>query len=536
MSSSLSSGLTGLTASQQYIDVVGNNIANANTPGYKGQRAIFSELLSQTFRPATGPGANVGGTNPIQVGLGVQLGALTANMGQGGFSSTGRVLDLGIEGEGFFALTNGTQRFLTRVGSFGLDSNGTVVDQRTGYKVLSPTGSSISINANEVIPAKATTQVVFQGNLPAKVGGPKAQVMASSAPFTQTVAAGGGPAVATTNLNDLLDNQTDYVNGDTLLVSGLDADGTPVNATFTYGTDGVTVGSLITFINNNYTGATAALKPDGTIEITANNAGKTPLSLQIDTDPKTIWANHSFIVTTAGSDPDKVTSSIDVFDQAGLRHNVTLTYTRQLAGGWNLDASMPAADGTIVQGQISGIQFGPNGAFAGIFGPNTQMSFQFAGQPATQSISMSIGTAGTFDGVTQTGDTQTVQAKSQDGYTSGDFNGITVDASGNIIGVYSNGQQKTVAEIGVATLTNTDGLSRDGDTLFVETANSGTAVLTKGSVGKAGLVRSGVLEQSNVDIAHEFVNLIEAQRGFQANARVISSTDQMLSELVNIIR
>ena len=83
MSSSLSSGLTGLTASQQYIDVVGNNIANANTPGYKGQRAIFSELLSQTFRPATGPGANVGGTNPIQVGLGVQLGALTANMGQG---------------------------------------------------------------------------------------------------------------------------------------------------------------------------------------------------------------------------------------------------------------------------------------------------------------------------------------------------------------------------------------------------------------------------------------------------------------------
>src|SRR5262245_34238604 len=105
MSSSLSTGLTGLLTSQQYIDVVGNNIANSPTPGYKGQRAVFSDLLSQTLRPATGPGANVGGTNPIQVGMGVRLGALTVDIAQGGFLSTGRVLDLGIEGGGMFALT-----------------------------------------------------------------------------------------------------------------------------------------------------------------------------------------------------------------------------------------------------------------------------------------------------------------------------------------------------------------------------------------------------------------------------------------------
>lgn len=536
MSSSLSTGLTGLTASQQYIDVVGNNIANSNTPGYRGQYATFSDLLSETIRPATGPSGTSGGTNPVQVGLGVRLAALIANTAQGALLATGRPLDLAIEGEGFFALTNGTQRLLTRVGSFGLDANGSLVDLRSGFKVLSPTGNTIAINTSDVLPAKASTKIDFAGNLPAKVGGPKAQVMDMASPLVLDTASGGGPALLTSNLSNLASNQTDYVNGDTIKVSGLDADGTPVNATFTYGTNGTTVGDLVNFINANYTGAAAALKADGTIEITANAPGKTPLSLQIDNDPKTVWANHTLEVTTVGSDPDTVTSSIDVFDNAGVRHNVTLTFERQIDGSWTLDGKIPSADGTVVSGTITGIQFGPNGSFAGVFGPATQMQFQFAGQPATQSIDIALGTPGDFDGITQTGDSKTVQAKSQDGYTSGDFVDVSVDTAGNVLGLYSNGQQKTIADIGIATVINQDGLARTGDTNYVETGNSGVAVLTKGGTGKAGLVRSGALEGSNVDIAREFVNLIQAQRSFQANARVISTTNEMLSELVNIVR
>jgi flagellar hook protein FlgE len=296
------------------------------------------------------------------------------------------------------------------------------------------------------------------------------------------------------------------------------------------------VNDLINFLNSQFTGATASLLPDGNIQLTANAPGTSQLSLQLSNDAKTTWADHGFVTTVAGAEPDKVTSSIEVFDNAGVGHNVTLTYERQLDGTWTLTADMPASEGQVISGTIAGIQFASNGAFTGVFGPSTQLQFQFTGQPANQSVSIDLGTPGGFDGITQFGDTKTLQAKSQDGYAAGELASMNFNGDGDLIGFFSNGEQKLLAEIGVATMSNQEGLSRSGDTLYMETPNSGSVVLTKGQAGKAGAVRSGVLESSNVDIAREFVNLIEAQRGFQANARVISATDSLLAELVNIIR
>lgn len=532
MGSSLSAGLAGLRASQEYIDVVGNNIANANTPGYRGQRANFSELLAQTVRPAIGPGSNVGGTNPIQVGLGVRIGSVTTNSNQGGLISTGRSLDLAIEGNGFFVLSDGIQRYFTRVGSFGFDANENLVDSRTGMKVLSPAGTPVQINSGQIVPAKSTTKIDFAGNLPAEVGGPKAQVLTTATAFK----AGGNAALSATNLNDLDDNSVDYVNGDTFSIGGTDNTGTSINATFVYGTDGTTVGDLVSFINSKFSGAVASLSADGNIQLTASTPGSSKLSLQITNDPKTLWGAHSFGVTTAGKDADTAMSSIEIFDQSGIGHNVSLKFERQADNSWNLTASMPSTEGTITSDSITKIQFGPDGSFTGVFGSSVQFTFQFTGQTQPQNVNITFGTVGSTDGVTQFGSKTSVQARSQDGYSSGTLSTINFNSNGELVGFFSNGIQQTLGQVGLGGFANQDGLSRSGDTNFSETANSGVAVLGTAQSGGLGVIRPGSLESSNVDIAREFVNLIEAQRGFQANARVISATDSLLAELVNIVR
>jgi flagellar hook protein FlgE len=532
MSSSLSAGLAGLRASQEYIDVVGNNIANANTPGYRGQRASFSELLAQTVRPAIGPGSNIGGTNPVQVGLGVRIGSIVTDTAQGGLISTGRALDLAIEGQGFFVLSDGIQRYFTRVGSFGFDANEDLVDTRTGMRVLSPSGTNIHVDSSQVVPAKATSEIRFSGNLPAEINGPKSQVLTTSAPFKTS----SGPAVATTDLNDLVDNNTDYVNGDTFVIAGTDHDGTAVNATFTYGVDGTTVGDVVNFINANFPGATVALQADGNLQFTSNSPGTSKLSLQITNDTKTVWGAHSFAVTTAGKNNDTAVSSIEVFDSAGIGHNVTLTFERQSDKSWTLKATMPADEGTIPSDSLTGIQFGTNGSFSGVFGSTVQLSFLFSGQTQPQTVNVELGTVGSTDGITQFGNKSSVQAKSQDGYSAGSLTTVNFNSNGELIGFFTNGIQQVLAQVGLGSFANQDGLVRSGDTTYAETANSGVAVLGSAQSGKTGVIRPGALESSNVDIAREFVNLIEAQRGFQANARVISATDSLLAELVNIIR
>jgi flagellar hook protein FlgE len=143
---------------------------------------------------------------------------------------------------------------------------------------------------------------------------------------------------------------------------------------------------------------------------------------------------------------------------------------------------------------------------------------------------------GQIDGVTQFGDATTVQANSQDGYAAGSLTSLSFNSNGEMLGFFTNGVIQTLAQVGVATFANEEGLSREGDTLFAETPNSGNPILGSANAGSAGVIRSGSLESSNVDIAREFVSLIEAQRGYQANARVISATDALLAELVNIVR
>jgi flagellar hook protein FlgE len=619
--------------------VIGNNLANQSTPGFKSARAVFSDQFSQTLRFASLPTGVLGGRNPMQLGLGVQLADIGRNFSQGALSNTGRTFDLAINGLGHFMVHDGQSTLYTRVGTFGLDATSRLVDQRTGYRVLGLDGQEIVLDTTSLFPPSATTSVSFGGNLPATVTGPLAQVLTSSSSFmagspaqllgqnsgsisvpigqtaTMDIIVNGGapitisvpgqaaayttqdianivngvanigvtaadvggalqlttnktgaatsikivqgttgldlagllgmplslvsgsevPASGATALNDLPTNLVDYVNGDVIEISGIDQDGSPVLASFVYGTDGTTIGDLVSFVDAAFAGATAAFNAaTGQIELTATATGPTNMSMAVSdgvgATGSTNWATHAFIVSTAGTGPDTFNTSIEVFDQAGSSHTVSFTFERQDDLSWNVSAA--SQDGT-VSGLVQGLRFNQNGSIAAL--PATlDFSIQFPNQPP-QTVSVSFGTPGLFDGVTQFGQASSVFADFQDGYGVGELANVSVNGDGDIEGFYTNGQIRVLGEIGVVTFVNDNGLREIGENLWAETPNSGTRTVSKGSQGKAGEVVGGALEGSNVSVAEEFVRLIEAQRGFQANARVITTTDEVLAELVNLL-
>ncbi len=637
--SSFISALGGLRANQSWIDVIGNNLANTNTTAFKSSRALFADLLSTTYKPGTSPSGSLGGTNPLQVGLGVELSHVEKSLAQGALNLTSRTFDLALLGQGYFLVDNGSETLYTRVGSFGLDSEGSMVDQRTGYRVLNASGQPFSIDTSAVFPPQSTTQASFAGNLPAEVLGPLAEVLAASAPFAEGTAAsttgaavepftipsgetwtmelivnggapeevaivgtgamtasaiaaqinaqtdhveatvgGGGevvltsdksglgstiavnpgesgldlkgllgladfvqgtetPATGATDLNDLTTNLADYAGGELISVSGTDADGTAVGGLFEYGVDGTTVADLVAFLDAQFDGATAAFNAStGQIELTADATGEAELSLVLQDGTgqtgKTDWAQHAFAVTTNGTGPDTVKASVEVFDSAGTSHVLAGTLTRQDDGTWDMLFELPPEEGTVVQGAIDGITFNENGSL--LTPPTADIVVQFTGL-SPQTIGVDLGAAGSFDGLTQFGGDASVVSDFQDGYGAGELVNMSVDATGLIEGFYTNGETETLGNFGVATFANEQGLLDSGDNYLRESPNSGNRVLGAGQLGKAGDIVGGALEGSNVDTAEQFVYMIQAQRGFQANARVVTVQDEMLSEIVNVV-
>jgi flagellar hook protein FlgE len=649
MSSALTSALSGLRTHQFYLDIVGNNLANASTPGYFSSRLTFSDVMSQSIRGGSAPTSSVGGVNPVQVGLGVQVHSIDMRDVQGVLQDTGRPFDLGIQGDGFFVLNGGSRNVYTRAGIFGIDRDNFLVDTASGFRVRSAAGQDIQLPLNTLLPAKETSIIGLGGNLPAKVGGPVAEelttttvfqggtpagitgtngepftlvdgdtldvsvdgqasqpVVFTAADFTAiggtissataaevaqvmqskltgvTVTAAGGavvltsnrtgdssslkvtdgtgspasvlglstslvtgasaPVSATTALEDLDDNLVDYVAGDGIEVTGTNADGSAFAGTFVYGTDGTTLGELVTFINGLLSDSTASLDASGNVVLAANATGLADLSLAISDSVTNVgqstFANHGFTVTTDGKGPDEVRTSLDVFDTRGLRHTVTLTFTRGSGSEWDMTASTDNANDQIVDGAVSAVRFHADGSFFGTIGTGEgdgDLEIIFDGLTASQTISVGFGTSGQLDGVTQLGDLATLRALSQDGYAVGELVSLAVNTDGTITGSYSNGQQQPLAQIARARVSNPSGHLRRGASLFEESPNSGVAQIQGAGAGRAGSIFGGTLESSNVDIAEEFVKLIEAQRGFQANARVIRVSDELLNELVNIV-
>jgi flagellar hook protein FlgE len=649
MSTALTSALSGLKVHQFYLDVVGNNLANASTTGFQSSRVTFSDLLSQTLSGGSAPTSSLGGIDPMQVGMGVGIHSVDINDLQGAIDNTGRPFDLALQGEGFFVLNSGTKNLYTRAGAFGIDRSNFLVDTATGYRVRDVAGNDISLPLDTLLPAKATGTIDLGGNLPAKVGGPIAEVLTSSTPFeggthavvggtttgpfalvdgdtldvtsdggvTQTVtfraadftalgsniatasatdvatvmqaqlsgvtvsgASGSvvltsnrtgdpasikvddgngapaailglsttlvsgvsSPATAATDLNDLADNVVDYQNGDKIDVSGTNAAGQSFAGTFVFGTNGTTLGDLQNFVDGLVTDAHATLDASGNLALTADATGAASLSLSLSDDAANAGATdfslHGFTITTPGTGPDQFHTSVDVFDVRGLSHTVTLDFTRVDGTTWNVAATTDDPNDQIVDGSIQTVRFNEDGTFSGVNGSgvgDANLSITFSGLTTAQTIAVNLGTSGQLDGVTQLGDTSSLRALSQDGYAAGELASMSVSGDGTIVGSYSNGQQKDLSQIAIAVFSNPSGLERVGDTMFAESLNSGNAEMQPAGNGRSGTITGGALESSNVDIATEFVRLIEAQRGFEANAHVIKVADQLQQDLVQLV-
>ncbi len=548
MSSSLLSGVSGLTASQQLLDVVGNNLANMNTTGFKSQTPLFSDLLYQTLSPASAS-SNGSGTNPIQVGFGTMTSTVDSDFTQGALATTGNPLDAAIQGKGFFVANNGTQDVYTRAGAFSIDAAGYLVDPATGYMIQrtgtvgNPSATSpgfqtpgidnIQIPLGTGIPGKASATVTLTGNLNAQASGPLAQTLTSATPFQS----GGAAATTATTLNSLSDNISPYQAGDTIILQGTTTAGSTVNTTLAVGPT-TTLGDVINAINTDFPGSTASLDSSGNLVVKANTTGPSKLQVSLSDSAgdkgASSWSSHALQVTSTGQNGATVNTAIQVYDTQGTPHTLSLTFQKQAANTWNLTGSIPAADGTMITNTITGIAFNPDGSFRQVSGTGT-LSFSINGLPTPQTVTLNFGTPNGFNGVTQFGGASSASATNQDGYAAGTLSSVSIAQDGTINGLFSNGQIFPLAQLAVAQFTNPEGLNRVGQNYYTSTINSGVPIVAGGQAGGAGSIQAGALESSNVDVSREFTQLITGQQSYEVNARSISVSSQLVQTLANII-
>jgi flagellar hook protein FlgE len=412
---SLFSGITGLRNHQVMLDVIGNNISNINTIGYKSSRVMFSEMFSQTRLSAFRPTGENGGVNPQQIGLGASVGAIQSMFTQGNLEGTGSSTDLAITGAGFFVVKHGNQEFLTRVGNFTFDAAG-----------------------NMVLPSNGA---ILQGRLASPDG-----TIPVDAPIT--------------NLRFAFDRKAPAKSTTTVKLAG------------------------------NLDSGTSITPPNNTVQTT-----------------------------------------FQVYDSLGNQHSVTVTFTKTAANSWTWDATLTGQSGSIGNGTLT---FDGTGTL--LTSTGTPIAFTPTNGADPVSFTLDVGTPGQFGGITQTSGNSLVSMRDQNGYASGTLENIIVEKNGKVQGKFSNGTTITLGQIILAELNNPGGLFKEGDGMYSVTGNSGNAAYVVAGDGSSSEIMSGVLEQSNVDLAEEFTKMIVAQRGYQSNARIITVSDEILQETINLKR
>lgn len=450
MMKSLFSGVSGLKSHQTRMDVIGNNIANVNTVGYKSSRLTFSEIYSQTVRGAGGSSTNMGGTNPQQIGLGVTVGAIDVNHSKGSIQRTDSATDIMVDGNGYFIVSDsdaGLNRFYTRAGNFNVDESGYLVNSN-GFKVLGMDNKPVQINKSETKAATATQKLLLSGNIS----------------FNETKYA------TTVDVYDSLGStHTVTVNyGEKVFDSA--------NPTISY--------RQIYFTDEKGIGTPAATPPGPNLYAKFDASGN-PLGLF------TLTGSTGTVAVQTGS--VYTPSTLGTFVSEGPFSPISLTMAVPGAADISIpiDNSILYENGNIASGKT-------------ILSQTSQ---------ATNAKSVEVG-----------------------GNAAGSLSSFSISSNGEVVGVFTNGEKQTLSTIQLADFDNPAGLMKIGSNLFSETNNSGAAKTGQPGSGSIGALAPGALEMSNVDLSQEFTDMITTQRGFQANSRIITTTDEMLQELVNLKR
>lgn len=478
MMRSLYSAISGLKNHQVKMDVIGDNVANVNTLGFKRSRASFSTMLSQTMKGASSPSATQGGTNAIQVGLGAVLGSVDKIMTQGSSQSTGKDTDLMLQGPGFFVMDNGGQIVYTRAGGFGFDRDGQLEDPASGARVMGYSwGADDSTKVNWTGPGYGAIKFSLGDALPQDKNMPikpeKVQLNANvlGADYTQSL--GGVDPVTITSATKLRGAGNITIDGMTRVESN------PKSGQFTFDPE---LGK-ITFANGY-------IRPTDGMSSTA-----------------------SYISYVAADNP-----VIDPIND----HKITVDYMP--SAGAKIYTTVGAATNVYTMApSLSEVDDDPNYYWAE--NTNGKYSITFSkksGVPAAPSMPGATDTVGyDFLNLPRT------------------LTSFSIDQTGIITGVYSDGNTSAthkIAQIAIAKFSNDAGLNKLGGNFYNTTNNSGDASIGSAAEdGRASIV-PGAVEMSNVDLSQEFTDMIVTQRGFQANSRVITVSDSLLQELIDLKR
>ena len=463
MMRSLYSGVSGLQNHQTRMDVIGNNISNVNTTGFKRGRVNFQDMISQQVGGAAKPTEELGGVNPKDVGLGMTIATIEQVFSQGNLQTTGVSTDVAIQGNGFFILKDGEESFYTRNGQFGLDRDGTLVNPANGQRVqgwmarelngeeivqtaATPTDLVIPVGSKD--PAKETSNVLFACNLNKNT--PEILEGASESDIEK------GTWRTEEKIYD------SFGNAHLLSVSFTKVPG----------------------VANSW---------QATVNVDANNADFTQTRVGLGT---TDGVQNTFIVN---------------FDNYG-----------QLASVEDSSGNISNQEGEII----------------------LQTSFTVPdanadenGNPYRQIFNINLGTIGSMKNtITQSASQSSTKAYSQDGYTLGYLDNFKIDSTGTITGVYSNGTNRVIGQLALATFANDRGLEKAGNNTYVETNNSGQANIGESGVAGKGSLLAGALEMSNVDLSEQMTDMIVTQRGFQSNAKTIQTADTLLDTVLSLKR
>lgn len=559
LTTAMYTGLTGLHAHQTKVETIGHNIANVNTYAFKGSRTFFQTHLSRTLSVGTEPGDASGGTNPMQLGRGVMVGSTQRTTSLGALETTGIPSDMALEGSGYFIVRNaeGVQ-YYTRDGTFSLNAKNQLVTsdghyvQGWGvddtYTIVPGTLTNVTIPLGQEITARATQNVTMDGVLSAA----ERIATANSVHASQAlVAGGGGAATDTTALTDLRSAATAgtvlFADGDTITLSGAARGERDVaKQTFVVGQDGTTLGDFATWLQNalgiqtgdgSLTGNPGVSIVNGTIVINSN-AGE-PNAITIDSNDLSS-SNASVALPFAFGETQKaegggVFTSFTVYDSLGNPVPVNATFTLDSTPNsgpvWRYFLEDPGASGA---GRLLGtgtVAFDTDGNYSSI-GDN-QFSLDRSGSGAASPLTFTLDLS-QLNGLATTD--STVVLGEQDGYPPGTLTGFSVEENGIITGVFSNGLDHPLGQVTAASFRNEQGLIAESDNLYLVGPNSGAAqVVEPGQVG-TGQVRGAALELSNVDLTSEFIGLVTTSTGFQANSRVISTSNDMLDQLLLTLR
>ena len=571
----LFTGLSGLLANSRRLDVIGNNIANVNTTAFKSSRMGFAPTFSRNFSMGTGPGSATGGSNPGQVGLGVSVGGTQRNFANGAIGATGVNTDLAIEGSGFFVVEGADQRYFTRDGSFVRNPNNDLVTQDGArvmgfavddqFNVVEGNLTELTIPVGTLTLAEATRNVVFNGNLNAsgEIGQRGSQHL-SRALFTD--AAGTTPVTGSEDLGAVDIWVSDGVGGTTLAfdstavesvsitVAGVEKGGKDLGAhTFSHGIDGTTLNDFAGWLDEIFgldTTTVGGQSLDGSVafnasgQLVVNGNEGTVQELDIDTADIVVKGNlggsggigQPFIMSQTQSPiGESVRTSFVVYDSLGTPVTVDLSFVLQEtnpSGGtvWEFIAETNdnAVDDRVIG--LGVVEFDANGRYV----MASNQSFQItrdngAVSPLTVNMNFDSGT----DAVSSLTDTvSNLAAVYQDGSAIGTLSNFSIGEDGIISGSFTNGLNRSLGQVALAKFSNPEGLVDAGNNLFRNGPNSGTPLIAKPLEFGTGRVVGGALELSNVDLSQEFINMILASTGYSAASRVITTTDELMNQLL----